>query len=62
MVVIIEENNHIFLARSDALVYLAEPVLKKTLFGAIHVVRTYLMTHFSTPVPLRTCTHCTHFG
>ena len=47
-----EENNYIFLAGGDALVYLAEPVYKNIpqhLFGAIHLVRTYLMTNFSTP-------------
>ena len=50
-----EENNDIFLAGGDALVYLAGPMHKKNipqhLFGAIHLVRTYLMTDFSIPLP-----------
>ena len=54
----IGENNGIFLAGGDALVYLAEPMHKKystiNLFGAIHLVRTYLKTDFSTAFP---CTH-----
>ena len=57
-----EENNDIFLAGGDALVYLAGPMHKKKnsqhLFGAIYVVRTYLRTNFSTPLPLISiCTH-----
>ena len=48
-----EENNDIFLAGGDALVYLAGPMHKKNisqhLFGAIHLVRTYLRTGFPTP-------------
>ena len=56
-----EENNDVFLAGGDALVYLAESMYKrysKTLFGVIHFVRTYLVTDFSTPPPpLRTCAH-----
>ena len=51
-----EEINDIFLAGSDALVYLAGPMHKKNipqnLFGVIHLVRTYLRTGFSTPSPL----------
>ena len=42
-----EENNDIFLAGGDALVYLAEPMHKKcstTFVWATHLVRTYLMT------------------
>ena len=50
-----EENNDIFLAGGDALVYLAGPMHKKNipqhLFGAIHLVRTYLMTNFSITSP-----------
>ena len=52
-----EGNNEIFLAGNDALVYLAEPIHKKYsqhLLGAIHLVRMYLMTNFSTTSP---CTH-----
>ena len=52
-----EENNDIFVAGGDALVYLAEPM-----FGTIDLVRTYLMSDLSTrstPSPpflqLRTC-------
>ena len=58
------ENNGIFLVGGDALVYLVKPMHKKystiNLFGAIHLVRTYLKTNFSTAFP---CTHlytCTH--
>ena len=53
-----EENNDIFVAGSDALVYLAYQCTKNIpqhLFGAIHLVRTYLRTNFSTP-----CLHCKH--
>ena len=52
-----EENNYIFLAGSDALVYLAKPIHKKIpwhLFGTVHLVRTYLMTDFLNP---SLCTH-----
>ena len=56
-----EENNNIFLAGSDALVYLAGPAHKKystNLFGAIHLVRTYLRINFSTPLSfVSICTH-----
>ena len=44
----LEENNDIFLAGGDALVYLAEPMHKKhsTTFAWCHyLVRTYLMTN-----------------
>ena len=54
-----EENNDIFLAEGDVLVYLAGPVHKNIpqhLLGAIHFVRTYFMTGFSTPFP-PPCTH-----
>ena len=47
-----EKNNDIFFAGGDALVYLTKPMFKKyytTWFGAIHLVRTYLMTNFSIP-------------
>ena len=51
-----EENNDIFLAGGDALVYLAGPMHKKNipqhLFGAIHLVRPYLRTDFSNLFPL----------
>ena len=49
------ENNDIFLAGGDALVYMAGPMHKKIsqhLFEAIHLVRTYLRTDFSTPSTL----------
>ena len=49
-----EENNDIFLAGGDALVYLAKPMHKNIpqhLFVAIHLVRTYLMTNFQPPPP-----------
>ena len=50
-----EENNDTFLAGGDALVYLTEPMYKNIqqhLFGAIRLVRTYLMTNFLTHFPL----------
>ena len=54
-----EEN--IFLGGGDALVYLPDQCTKNIpqhLFGAIHLVRTYLMTDFSASLPLvRRCTH-----
>ena len=46
-----EENNGIFLAGSDAIVYLTVPIHKKystNFFWAIHLVRTYVSTDFST--------------
>ena len=48
-----EENNNIFLAGGDALVYLAvlgqcTKNIPQHLFGAIHLVLTYLRTNFST--------------
>ena len=49
-----EENDDIFLAGGDAVVYLAETMHKKystKCFGAIHLVRTYLMTDFQLPSP-----------
>ena len=50
-----EENNDIFLAGGDVLVYLAGPMHKKNipqhLFGTIHLVRTYLKTDFSITSP-----------
>ena len=49
-----EENNDISLAGTDALVYWPEQGTKNIpqhLFGAIHLVLTYLMTNFSTPLP-----------
>ena len=57
-----EENNGIFLAGGDALMYLAGPMHKKNipqlLFGVIHLVRTYLKINFSTLLSLvNICTH-----
>ena len=53
----IEENNDIFIAGGDALVYLARPMHKKNIpqhsFGAIHLVRTYLTTNSQLPSPLQ---------
>ena len=57
-----EENNDIFVAGSDALVYLAYQCTKNIpqhLFGAIHLVRTYLRTDFLNP-PLSLISICTH--
>ena len=47
------KENNIFLAGGDALVYLAIPItvyIPQNLFGAIHLVRTYLSTDFPTPL------------
>ena len=47
-----EKNSNIFLTGGIALGYLAEPVHRNVpqhLFGAIHLVHTYLMTNFSNP-------------
>ena len=57
-----EGSNDIFLAGSDALVYLAVPMHKKYsttfVWGRIHLVRTYLRTNVSTPLSLVSiCTH-----
>ena len=55
-----EKRNNIFPAGGDSLVYLSEPMPKNIsqhLFGAMHLVRTYLMTDFSTPLPLYVPTH-----
>ena len=51
-----EENNNIFLADVDALVYLANKCTKNIphLFGVIRLVRTHFMTNFSTPLLLYT--------
>ena len=55
-----EEKKNIFLGYVDALLYLARPKHKKyftTFVWAIHLVRTYHMTNFSTPLPfIRICT------
>ena len=51
-----EENNSIFLAAGDALVYLAVQCTKNIpqyLFVAIHLVRTYLRTDFQPPLPCK---------
>ena len=55
-----EENNDILLVGGDALVYLENQCTKNIpqhLFGAIHLVRTYLMTNFSTPLLLYAPVH-----
>ena len=52
MAIMTEENNDIFLVGSDALVYLTVLIHKRystTFVWAIHVVRTYIRTDFSTP-------------
>ena len=55
----IEENNNIFLGGSNALVYLAELMHKKysTKFVWGYLVRTYLVTNFSTSLPLYVPVH-----
>ena len=58
-----EENNDIFFVGGNALVFLAKPIHKKystTLFGAIHLVRTYLVTKFSTPLLQYAPVHILH--
>ena len=50
-----EEISNIFLAGGDALVYSALPmhkIIPPHLFGATHLVRTYLRTNFSAPLSL----------
>ena len=59
-----EENNDIFLAGGDALVYLAEPVNKKysTTFVWGHPFSTYVSyDRLFNPLPLY-APICTHFG
>ena len=54
IIVIMMENNDIFLADGYPLVHLTGPKHKKystTFFWAMHLVRTCLMTEFSTPLP-----------
>ena len=56
-----EENNDIFLAGGDALVYLVYQCTKNIpqhLFWAMHLVRIYLRTDFS--IPLSLVSICTH--
>ena len=51
-----EENNSFFLAGVDALVNLAGPIQKNSpqhLFGAIHLVRSYLRANFLSPSPFK---------
>ena len=54
-----EENNDIFLAAADALVYLAEPMQKKyfTKFVWGHPFSAYISydQFFNSPPPVRTC-------
>ena len=56
-----EENNHIFLAGSDALVYLAGPMSKKysTKFIWSYPFSTYVSYDgfFNSPSSVSTCTH-----
>ena len=55
-----EENNVIFSDGVDAVAYLADQCTKNIsdyLFGAIHLIRTYLMTEFWTPLPLHAPVH-----
>ena len=56
IVIMMEESNNMFLANGDALVYLAGSMhtqnIPQHLFGAIHLVRTYLWTGFSTTLTL----------
>ena len=50
-----EENSDIFIAGSGALVYLTDECtdnIPQHLSGAIHLVRTLIMTDFSTLFPL----------
>ena len=55
-----EENSDIFIAGSDALVYLTDECtdnIPQHLSGAIHLVRTLIMTDFSTLFPLHEYLH-----
>ena len=55
-----EENNDIFLAGGDALVYLTEPIHKKysATFVSSDPFSTYVSCDrfFNSPIPIRTCT------
>ena len=61
IIIMMEENNDIFLVGGDALMYLAKPMHKKysTKFIWGHPFSTYVSYgQFLTPLPpLRTCTH-----
>ena len=53
-------SNDIFLACGDAFLYLSNHCTKnipQSLFGVIHLVRTYLMTYFSSLLPLYAPVH-----
>ena len=56
-----EENNDIFIAGSDALVYLIEPMHKKYSTKLVwgHPFSTYIFydLFFNSPFPVRTCKH-----
>ena len=55
-----EENKDSFFAGGDALVHSAGPMhqnIPQRLFGATHLVRTYLRTFFSTPFPITLIRH-----
>ena len=56
-----QENNDIFLAGGDALVYLAEPMHKKdsTKFVWSYPFSMYVSydQFFNSPLPIRTCAH-----
>ena len=56
-----EENNDIFLAGGDALVYLTEPMRKKYSTKLVwgHPFSTYIFydLFFNSPFPVRTCKH-----
>ena len=58
-----EENNDIFLAGGDALVYLAEPMYKKYSITFVwgHPFSTYVsFDRFLNPLPLYTAVHILH--
>ena len=61
IVIMMQENNHILLAGSDALVYLAEPMRKKyfTKFVWSYPFSTYASydRFFNSPPSVSTCTH-----
>ena len=51
IVIMMEENNNIFLAGGDALLYLAEPMHKKVFVWG-HPLSTYLSYDFFNSLPL----------
>ena len=61
IVTMMVENNNVFLAGSDALVYLGEPMHKKYftkfVWGHSFSMHASYEQFFNSPSPVRTCTH-----